>query len=76
MLRFMRHLRILRPLLGGWHYREKKIAAAIRARILALPQQARDDELRRRLVELENIKGYREVRYDKAELVLPDLGLR
>lgn len=66
MLKIMRHMRLLRLVLSGWHYREKEIATQIRNRLLELPAKFSDEELRQELVRLENIKGYREVRYEAA----------
>ena len=68
MLAFMRHARLLRPLLGGrlgkWHQREKKIALEIRRRLSQRPEEsASETDKRRHLVKLDNVKGYREVRY-------------
>jgi len=64
MLSLMRHARFLRRLLTDWHKREKEIAAEIRAQLngpsLTYTQ----------LKKLENIKGYREVRYDVSENLL------
>jgi indolepyruvate ferredoxin oxidoreductase len=60
MLKVMRHLRILRVLLPSWHSKEKKIASEIRTKVLSgLDYTA--------LKQLESIKGYRQVRYDKAQ---------
>lgn len=60
MLKAMRHARFLRPLLPSWHKEERRIAATIRNKILTenLNYQG--------LKSLENIKGYREVRYLEA----------
>ncbi len=60
MLKLMRHLRILRLLMPDWHRKERSIAQEIRAELLAGPIS------RKRLKELDNIKGYREVRYKAA----------
>lgn len=58
MLNIMRHLRILRILLGQWHSKEKKINQRIRAELLA-------NVSLKRLKELDSIKGYREIRYKR-----------
>ncbi len=66
MLKIMRHMRILRIILRSWHSKERKIASQIRTKLLEeipkLPQEQRRSAIKR----LENIKGYREVRYEKA----------
>jgi indolepyruvate ferredoxin oxidoreductase len=69
MLRLMRHLRILRSLMPQWHDTERAIAARIRAELLKGPLP------RRRLLELDSVKGYREVRYEAAARYLgsPDV---
>jgi indolepyruvate ferredoxin oxidoreductase len=60
MLRMMKHLRSLRLLLPDWHKKEKEISLLIRKELL-------NGDLRRsRLLELDNIKGYRDVRYKSA----------
>lgn len=66
MLKLMRHGRWLRFFLPRWHQKEREIALKQRALVLNhIPKQAA--ELRRSsLKRLENIKGYRQVRYDKA----------
>ncbi|WP_127717595.1 thiamine pyrophosphate-dependent enzyme [Halobacteriovorax sp. HLS] len=69
MLRTMRHFRLLRFILPAWHRKERKINQEIRAKlneIYNLEQSQQYSALKR----LENIKGYREVLYKKAELVL------
>ena len=58
MLKIMRHARFLRLILVNWHKTEKKINLEIRQRILSVALPFKD------LKALENIKGYREVRYD------------
>ncbi len=73
MLRIMRHLRPLRVILSGWHFKENKIAKTIRHKLLELPNYVTGEELRLELVKLENIKGYREVRYEAAAPVLGDM---
>ncbi|MFZ9001817.1 MAG: thiamine pyrophosphate-dependent enzyme [Bacteriovoracaceae bacterium] len=66
MLGFMRHARLLRVLLPGWHNKERKIAKEVRKVILGEALNMSGPELRKRLIDLDNIKGYREVRYEKA----------
>lgn len=65
MLNTMRHLRVLRKLMPSWHKKEKQIALTLREKIMnvssVLPQD-RYSYLQR----IDNVKGYREVRYQKA----------
>lgn len=61
MLSFMRHARFLRVLLPKWHKRERDIAAEIRGRLMKEAMTYSD------LKKLENIKGYRGVRYEHYE---------
>jgi len=64
MLKIMRHLRSLRLLMPEWHKKEKEISQQVRKELLeGFPP-------RHRLLELDNIKGYREVRYKAASLYL------
>lgn len=67
-LKLMRHMRILRTLMPSWHKREREIAERVRRELVRLIQLT-DDASFSKIVELENIKGYREVRYDKADKV-------
>ena len=68
MLKIMRHARFLRKLLGSWHVKERKIAMRIRRALLEeVPGLEEQDK---RLRDLENIKGFRDVRYAKARAVL------
>jgi indolepyruvate ferredoxin oxidoreductase len=64
MLKLMRHFRILRMLMSDWHKNEKDISRTIRAEILA------GGLSRTRLMELDSIKGYREIRYKFANKYL------
>ncbi|MEE3078341.1 MAG: hypothetical protein VX341_03310 [Bdellovibrionota bacterium] len=74
MLKTMRHLRFLRLVLGSWHKREKEIALKIRDLILNDIAKKYDGKKRRYALKLiENIKGYREVRYQKAEQAFKEL---
>ena len=74
MLKTMRHLRFLRLVLGSWHKREKEIAFKIRDFILNDIAKKYDGKKRRYALKLvENIKGYREVRYQKAEQAFKEL---
>ncbi len=63
MLKIMRHLRILRIMMPNWHKKERSIANKIRSEILK-------GVSRKRLKELDSIKGYREIRYAAAEKYL------
>ena len=68
MLKIMRHMRVLRILLPNWHHREKEISIKIRNEILENVYKINNDNDRtKRLTSLENIKGYRNVRYEKFE---------
>ncbi len=58
MLKLMRHARFLRSILPSWHKLEKKISSEIRSKILSKSMDFKE------LKALENIKGYRQVRYD------------
>ncbi|MGZ3809175.1 MAG: thiamine pyrophosphate-dependent enzyme, partial [Bacteriovorax sp.] len=57
MLKAMRHARFLRPMLPKWHKQEREIATSIKAKLLGSPLNYSE------LKKLENVKGYREVRY-------------
>lgn len=61
MLRAMRHARFLRPMMPAWHKREREISAQIKAKLLS--KTLTHAELKK----LENIKGYRDVRYGVSE---------
>lgn len=63
MLKIMRHLRILRILMPEWHKTERRISADMRAELL----RGID---RKRLKQLDAVKGYREVRYKGANQYL------
>ncbi|MFA6238749.1 MAG: thiamine pyrophosphate-dependent enzyme [Bacteriovorax sp.] len=62
MLKIMRHARILRSLLPVWHKLEREIACSIKEKLLLGALDYRE------LKALENIKGYREVRYAAAKV--------
>ncbi len=71
MLAIMRHARLLRWVLRGWHRREREIALQIRRRLRDnLGQATSVADKRRHLQALDNIKGYREVRYRQAQATL------
>ncbi len=61
MLKSMRHMRILRTLLPAWHANERHIGKDIRKKLLGSTQDYSS------LKNLENVKGYREVRYAEAD---------
>jgi indolepyruvate ferredoxin oxidoreductase len=63
MLNIMRHLRILRILMPEWHKTERRISSDMRAELL----RGID---RKRLKQLDAVKGYREVRYKGANQYL------
>ena len=65
MLIMMRHARFLRPLLRSWHRKEREISQEIKKKILG------NTLLYAELKLLENIKGYREVRYNQADSHFP-----
>lgn len=64
MLKIMKNMRVLRLLMPDWHKTEKEIAESIRKEIFS------EILSRKRLLELDNIKGYREVRYKFASKYL------
>lgn len=68
MLEIMRHLRMLRVLMPSWHQEERRISQEIRIEILKI-HHLDHGKRRARLMELDNIKGYREVRYSKAKVL-------
>jgi indolepyruvate ferredoxin oxidoreductase len=67
MLKTMRHLRILRPLLPAWHKKERAINLDIRSKLNEIYKMEESKQYTA-LKKLENIKGYREVLYKKATL--------
>ncbi len=60
MLKIMRHLRLLRTVMPEWHKREREISVRIRGEILSGKDKTR-------LKQLDQVKGYRDVRYAAAE---------
>ncbi|MFL5811353.1 MAG: 2-oxoacid:acceptor oxidoreductase family protein, partial [Flavisolibacter sp.] len=64
MLSIMKNMRILRKMMPEWHKNEKEISLTIRNEIL------KGNLSRSRLMELDTIKGYREVRYKFASKFL------
>jgi indolepyruvate ferredoxin oxidoreductase len=65
MLKVMKHFRILRILLPSWHSKEKEISISIQRELLSLKKDSY-----KRIKELASIKGYREIRYQRAKEVL------
>jgi indolepyruvate ferredoxin oxidoreductase len=64
MLKIMRQCRFLRRVLPTWHNKEREINRAIRMKLL------HSKMLRNDLKKLENIKGYRKIRYNLASELL------
>ena len=67
MLRLMRHARFLRSMLPSWHKTERAIALDIRAKLMGPAMTFKE------LKSLENIKGYREVRYEMYKVLTSSL---
>ena len=67
MLKIMRQGRWLRKILPYWHRKDGHIALKIRQEILNSIPQLEGDHRRVRLKTLENIKGYRDIRYRAAQ---------
>ncbi len=59
MLKMMRHMRMLRVLMPNWHKEERRLSSVIRQELLGKVSP-------KRLRELEEVKGYREIRYAAA----------
>ncbi len=71
MLKVMRQLRILRILLPYWHRKERSISKHIRNEVLAETHKLKNnDDQYQALMRLDNVKGYRKIRYDKAAINL------
>jgi len=66
MLKAMRHMRLLRIFLRSWHSTERKIASSIRQELLVSIPKLEGHEQREAVKKLENVKGYREYRYENA----------
>lgn len=60
MLKVMRHARFLRAMLPKWHKQEREIGVSIRLKLIGNSMNYSE------LKALENVKGYREVRYELA----------
>ena len=67
MLKIMRHMRVLRLIMPKWHRKEKAIAKVIRDQIINKVSKLPEESQYTALKKLENIKGYREIRYSKAK---------
>lgn len=65
MLKLMRHARFLRTMMPAWHRQEREIALSIRDKVLSV-SAIHPGERYSYLQKLDNVKGYREVRYLKA----------
>ena len=70
MLKIMRHARVLRLVLPMWHHRERQITKDIREKLLKLISESTNasPEYKR----LDQINGYREVRYKKFDEALSE----
>ncbi len=64
MLNIMKNMRILRLMMPEWHNTEKAISEQIRTLVMS------ETLTTSRLLELDTIKGYREVRYKLASKYL------
>jgi indolepyruvate ferredoxin oxidoreductase len=73
MFSIMRHLRFMRKLFPGWHAKDKQIGRQIRQEILEQVPNLSADLKKKRLEELDQIKGYRRVKYEKAAKVMASL---
>lgn len=63
MLKVMRHQRWIRRALPAWHSQERAISKEIRNKLL----RGLSGDIYRQLKELDNIKGYRHIRIQKAK---------
>jgi indolepyruvate ferredoxin oxidoreductase len=71
MLKIMRQLRVLRVLLPSWHKKEKRISKSIRKELMfKIHKIESHTDQYQALMKLDNIKGYRDIRYEKALLKL------
>lgn len=64
MLKIMRQMRWLRLVLPGWHSKEKKLSLLIRDKVTK--EIFNEKDIYQALKKCENVKGYREIRYEKA----------
>ncbi|WP_419172297.1 thiamine pyrophosphate-dependent enzyme [Halobacteriovorax sp.] len=72
-LKLMRHFRVLRTLLPSWHHKERAIAKTTRDFLFNGLQKVDNEYHALKL--LDNIKGYRDVRYEKAQNAFNELGI-
>lgn len=72
-LKVMRHFRALRNLLPSWHKKERAMALKTRKFLFDGIQKVENEYHSLKL--LDNIKGYREVRYEKAMDAFKELGI-
>ena len=72
MLKLMRHARFLRRLLPTWHGEETGIA--VRVRRAVMEEVPGSDDRNGRLRDIENVKGFRDIRYAKARAVFGGAG--
>lgn len=72
-LKIMRHFRILRSILPAWHDHERRISAKVRSYLFDGIQKVDNEYHALKL--LDNIKGYRDVRYEKANIAFKELGI-
>ncbi len=75
MLRFFKHGRFLRKLMPTWHSKERHISELIRIELLRKVAHLQPETRYKRLKELDNIKGYREVRYKNAKRFLSEFSI-
>jgi indolepyruvate ferredoxin oxidoreductase len=74
MLNIMKHSRFLRKVLIGWHKKEKIISEKIKFEIINNIIKINDKtDQSKRIKEIASIKGFRNVRYQKALKVFPGL---
>jgi len=73
MLKIVRHLRIFRFIMAEEHEREMKISDKIKDELLNKNHLLKEGERYKRLVQLDNIKGYRKIRYAKAQIVFGEI---
>ncbi|MEE2744103.1 MAG: thiamine pyrophosphate-dependent enzyme [Bdellovibrionota bacterium] len=73
MLKVMRHMRIIRTLLPSWHKKEKEISDFLRKQILQIIPTLPQEKKRESLKKCENVKGYREIRYQKFDDIFGEI---
>ena len=69
MLKFVRHMRILRVIMPSEHAKEMKIAGKIKDELVNKIYLLNNEDRYKRLVQLDNIKGYRAIRFEKAQKI-------